>query len=122
MKPRTAAGLGLMFASFALFGGGGVLIAKAIDQDERATRQREAADQQCRTLIAGVGTVSELPGGALEVKVPGVPDPRKALSDVTASLVMCPERTLTKVCVGDGCEGGQPGQVALSFTLQKSSL
>lgn len=122
MKPRTLAGLAMMFASFAFYGAGGMVISSAIDMQEREARQRAETDRQCLDLLRALpsSSVADVDGVATVV-IRDVMDPRRALSDGTLAQAMCPGRKLTEVCLGDGCQGGVAGEsVVLRLKLERN--
>jgi len=116
MKSRIAAGLALMFASFPCFGAGGYIIQQAMDQAGRAERQAAATDMQCRERLKTIGEFKETGPQGFEVTVRNVTDARKALADVTAAQALCPQRTVTAVCLGEACDRSANG-VTLRFRM-----
>jgi len=117
MKPRFALGIALLVVSIPLLSVGGIVVKRAIDQDDRAARQAAATDEQCRKRLETIGKVKNA-GGTLTVVVDPVSDPRKALMDATLAQALCPQRALTELCLGDACSPDGKS-IVLQFSLQR---
>lgn len=77
----------------------------AVEASALAEEQRVQTDRACRTAAQALGQVRN-EGGALEIRVNSVPDPRQALADASALIIQCPTRVLAPergFCLGQGC-------------------
>lgn len=117
MKAKTSLGIALILASIPFFVGGGVILAKTIDQNQRVERQIAATNKRCNERLKTIGDVKELSPGHFEVSIKQVKDPRKALADATIAQALCPYRALTDLCIGDACDKGGSG-VSMKFSLR----
>jgi len=120
VKFRTAIGVGLIFSSFAFFGGGTLIIRDATDAQLRAERQIAATERQCLKLLNTLPNAKVTPvNGDVTVTIGKIIEPRKALTDATVAALMCPNKTLADVCLGDKCPGATDGEIALRLRFVK---
>lgn len=120
MKFRTAIGIGLIFSSFALFAGGTLVIQSAMDAQLRAERQIQATERQCIKLLNTLPNASVTPVGEdITIIIGKVVEPRKALTDASVASLMCPNKRLSEMCLGDECQGSKTGEIALRMKFTK---
>lgn len=118
MRAKIASGLGLTLSSFALFAGGAYLTFATVDMQARQDRQWQETDAQCVSLLKTIPGAEVGSGNEMTVVVRNVTDPRKALTDATTAVLMCPGRKMTEMCVGDKCVGAQD-KVILRFKMRE---
>lgn len=118
MRAKTAMGLGLIVSSIAMFGGGAFIVFATVDQQQRQDRQWKETDAQCVTLLKTIPGAEVVEGADLSVVIRNIVDPRKALTDATTAVLMCPGRKMTEMCVGDKCVGAQD-KVILRFKMRE---
>jgi hypothetical protein len=118
MRAKTAAGIGLLLSSFALFAGGAYILFATVDQKERQDRQWAETDTQCVSLLKSIPGAEVNAGSDMTVVVRNVTDPRKAIVDASAAVFMCPGRKMTEMCLGDKCVGAQD-KVVLRFKMRE---
>lgn len=120
MKFRTAIGVGLILSSFALFAGGTLVIQSAMDAKLRTDRQIEATERQCIKLLNTLPNASVTPiGDDVTVIMGKIIEPRKALTDASIASLMCPNKKLAEICLGDECPGAKDGEIALRMKFVK---
>lgn len=120
MKFRTSVGVGLILSSFAFFAGGTLILRDATDAKLRAERQIVATEEQCIKLLKTLpnGNVMSA-NGDVTVVIGKIADPRKALTDATVASLMCPNKTLSDICLGDKCVPGGKDEVSLRLKFTK---
>lgn len=120
MKFRTAIGVGLILSSFALFAGGTLVVQSAMDAKLRTERQIEATERQCIKLLNTLPNASVTPiGDDVTVIMGKIIEPRKALTDASVASLMCPNKKLAEICLGDECPGAKDGEIALRMKFVK---
>jgi hypothetical protein len=118
MRAKTAAGIGLLLSSIALFAGGAYIVFATVDQIARQDRQWSETDKQCVNLLKTIPGAEVSVGPDLTVVVRNIVDPRKAIVDATTAVLMCPGRKMSEMCLGDKCIGAQD-KVVLRFKMRE---
>lgn len=119
MKAKTAAGLGMLLSSVLLFGAAGYVVNDTVDMQARQSRQHDETDLQCLRLLKTIPN-AEVPSiNDMTVIIRNVIDPRRAMTDASVAVLMCPGRKMTEMCLGDKCQGSQD-QVILRFKMREA--
>lgn len=122
MKFRTAIGIGLIFSSFAFFAGGTLILRIATDAKLRAERQIVATEKQCVSLLNTLPNAKvTLIKDDITVVIGNVVEPRKALTDATVASLMCPNKSLSDICLGDKCGPGEKDEIILTLKFTKGN-
>lgn len=116
MKPRTIAGVLLLFSGFACYGAGGFILSEMLDRNGVAADQARRSEVACREQIVRLGRITPRENNAVEIEITDVSDPRSALADATAALAMCPGRSIIEACIGTMC-GTAPGPIRMVIKL-----
>lgn len=119
MRAKTAAGLGMLLSSVVLFVAGGYVINATIDESARQSRQHEENDRQCVTLLKTIPGAEVTSPDDMSVIVRNITEPRKAMTDASVAVLMCPGRKMTEMCLGDKCQGSQD-KVILRFKMREA--
>jgi hypothetical protein len=120
MKFRTSIGVGLILSSFAFFAGGTLILRDATDVKLRSERQIVATEKQCINLLKTLPNANVvMANDDVTVIIGKIVDPRKALTDATVASLMCPNKTLSDICLGDKCGPGEKAEVALRLKFTK---
>ena len=110
MKPRSIAGLILLFAGIGCYAASGLVMVQALEKQASNDDGLRRTEIACREQLVKLGRVQPRENNLIEVDFGEVKgDPRRLLGDVTAALAMCPGRNLQDVCLGTGCASQTPG-------------
>ena len=119
MRMKTAAGIGLSLSSLAFIAAGIFLVVSTVSEVDRDERAWAETEKQCVSLLKTIPGAEVAEGDDMSVVIRNVTDPRKALTDASVAVMMCPGRKMTELCVGDKCTGSQD-KVVLRFKLRET--
>lgn len=123
MKSRTLIGIALILSSFAFTGGGAFVLMNALDIQQINERRNQRTAQVCSEKLDelardGNGAVSR-EGANVALTLKDFSDPRGALSTASMAIMMCPNKDVVNLCIGDQCKDSN-NKVILKMVLKES--
>lgn len=122
MKDRLLVGIGLTLGAFIFIAGGTFTLISALSVQETNTRRDRATALQCteklKDLAAfGNGTIETVRSNTV-LTLKDFTDPRGALGTASLAMMMCPNKNVENICLGDQCEGAG-NKVILKMTFSE---
>jgi hypothetical protein len=109
MKSRTLIGSALTLSAFIYIGAGTFTLMSALSVQETNNRRDRATAMQCTEKLNdlaafGNGTVETVRSNTV-LTLKDFTDPRGALGTASLAMMMCPNKNVENICLGDQCEG-----------------
>jgi len=126
MKSRTLIGSTLTLSAFLFIGAGTFTLMSALSVQEINIRRDRATAMQCTEklndlAIFGNGTVETVRTDTV-LTIKEFTDPRGALSAASLAMMMCPNKNVETICLGDQCEGaGNKVILKMTFSERKKT-
>lgn len=122
MKSRTLIGCTLTLSAFIFIGGGTFTLLSALSVQETNLRRDRATAAQCTQKLNdlaafGNGTVETVRTNTV-LTLKDFTDPRGALGTASLAMMMCPNKNVENICLGDQCEGAG-NKVILKMTFSE---